>query len=307
MPSKFLFLAAVLAGFFFGSMSFSFQMGQRWKVPSLHIGFVLSLLDCLFFLGLLLFQPAPAAAETGAGHGAAWVWIAAIAAGATQVLTLALVDPAQRLGPAAPIFCMMNLAFLPVSLYAIALLGETMSPTQWGGLGLAVLCVISTGMMHSVPRGSHAAPAPASRRMAYAGILAVILVVNSIYTLAMKQLDAMPAGATSLLQTHRNLFPMLVYAVIALGTAPSILRSLSGFNPARAIPLGAIAGAGSVGGFICLSRAISIPGGIGVGISTTASLLTIALIAAFIFREQRTPAWYATIILAIAGVLLFAV
>ena len=48
------------------------------------------------------------------------------------------------------------------------------------------------------------------------------------------------------------------------------------------------------------------PGGIGVGISATASLLTIALIAAFVFHERRTPAWYATIVLAIAGVLLFA-
>lgn len=300
-----LFLAAILAGFFFGSMSFAYQMGRRWKVPSLHIGLVFSLLDCLFFMALMLYrQPAPGSTAAWAAPGI--VWVAAIAAGASQVITLALIDPAQRRGPAAPIFCMMNLAFLPVAIYAVAWLGETMSFSQWGGLGMAVLCVIATGMTHAAPRGTHAAPGRTSRQLAYSMILIAVLAINSIYTLAMKQLDATPAGASSLLQSHRYLFPVVVYAVIALGTAPAILRSLAGFNPGRTILLGAIAAAGSVGGFLFLCQAISMPGGIGVGISTTASLLTIALIAAFVFHERRTPAWYATIVLAIAGVLLFA-
>ncbi len=303
-----LLLAAFFSGICFGCLSFAYQMGRRWHVPASHIGLVLSIAGALFMLGMMYWQAGRAAPVANPWRAPSLVWIWAVTGGIGQVVTVLLINPAQRRGPSTPIFCATNLLFLPVTIYAVLVLRESVTMTQWIGLALAAVCVVVGGVA-----GEKAATDPASssggrRRTIYLLLLAAILLASSLASIGMKQLATMSGADTSPLQTHQALFLFVIY--IAIGAALAGLtfyERFKGFQLKKAMVLGGCAATASLGGFLLLFPAAALPGGVSFGMVTTASLITIALIAAGVFHERRTTAWYATIILAIISVILFAI
>jgi drug/metabolite transporter (DMT)-like permease len=307
MSQTALFFVALLSGVCFGSMSWSYQMGRKWKVPANQVAFVALMTGCLFFLGYLYYQHRVQGLPPGNPWKAPWpVWVFTIMGGMGQVATIALIDPAQKRGPSAPVFCAMNLIFLPAALYAVGVLKEYITPLQCLGLVAALGCVLVAGKAQPV---SAFAPLVRSRMdfLLYPLFLLGLMVSSSLATIAMKQLQAMPCGSTTLLTCHQGLFLFLTYGCGGVGTGLILTHTgWSQFQTRRALLLGGFSALGSIGGFLTFCLISALPGGIGFALANIAGFVTIALIAVFLFKEKRTPAWYLTLLLAILGVGLFA-
>ncbi len=303
---------SVLSGICFGSMSFSYQMARRWKMPASHVALFALLGGALFFGGALYVRPAlgPDGAPMNPWAAPAVVWIPTIIGVLGQIATILLMDPAQRRGPAAPVFCAMNLTFLPTALYAVGILRERI--TLWQGLGLAAAlgCVLVAGKAQPAETapGSTAAIRSRGDSWMYPLLLLGLMFSSSLATVVMKQLQQIPAGTGSLFDVHRGLFLFLTYGGGTVGLAAVLHRGgWADFRFGRALFLGGLAAIGSVCGFLTLCQAARLPGGVGVALVNVLCFVTIALIAAFIFKEKRNLAWHLTLWLAVLSVVLFAV
>lgn len=303
-----LLLAAFFSGVCFGGLSFAYQMGRRWHVTASHIGLIASIVGALFMLGMMYWQAGRATPVVNSWRAPIPVWIWAVTGGIGQAVAVLLINPAQRRGPSMPIFCAMNLFFLPVTIYAVLVLHESLTVTQWIGQALAAICVVAGGLAGDKISAGPVSNSGGGSRFVYLLLLATMLLASSLASVGMKQLAAMPGAGTNLLQTHQALFLLIIYLVIIMALACLLFHErFKGFRPMRAILLSGGAAMASLGGFLLLFPAAALPGGISFGMVTTASLITIALIAAGVFHERRTTAWYATIILAVISVILFAI
>ena len=300
---------AIVSGIAFGSMSWAYQMGRRLGISAVQIAFVATAFGSLFFWFYLMGQTDDGGAQGGSPWVApALVWTLSLLGGAGQVITVLLLDPAQKHGPAAPVFCAVNLVFLPAALYAVGVLHESLAPLQVLGLAGALGCVVVAGK-------AQAADPPAAARdsrsigdaVLYPLLLLGLMLGSSVASIVMKQLQAMPLGTGTLFDVHRRLYLFLLYASIGAGVgAISVRRGWTRSQILPAIGLGGAGAIGSVIGFVTLSQASALPGGIGFAVSNVMCFITIAAISAGIFKEKRNAAWYLTITLGIASVILFA-
>jgi drug/metabolite transporter (DMT)-like permease len=224
-----------------------------------------------------------------------------------QVATVLLIDPALKRGPSAPVFCAMNLIFLPAAIYAVGVLNESITLIQCLGLVVAIGCVLVAGKAQ--PASDSDAQVIRSRMnwVIYPLCLLGLMLSSSLATIVMKQLQAMPCESASLFTYHKGLFLFLTYAGGSTGIGLVLTRAgWSTFQTRKAFLLGGFAAIGSISGFLTLCLVSTLPGGIGFALANIVCFVTIALICAFVFKEQRNLAWYLTILLAIIGVSLFA-
>jgi drug/metabolite transporter (DMT)-like permease len=289
-------------------MSWSYQMGRKLKVPATQIAFVALTGGFFFFLGYLYYNHRVNGLPPGNPWMAPWpVWIFTMVGGVGQVMTVALIDPAQKRGPSAPVFCAMNLLFLPASLYAMGVLKETITPLQGLGLVTAIGCVAVAGKAQSVSASEGPVLRSRLNVLIYPLYLLGLMVSSSLATIVMKQLQAMPYENGTLFTYYQGLYLCLTYACGVGGLALILTRSgWSTFQTKRAIGLGSFAAVGSISGFLTFCRISALPGGVGFALANIVCFVTIALISAFLFQEKRNWAWYLTLLLAVIGVSLFA-
>jgi drug/metabolite transporter (DMT)-like permease len=292
---------AMLSGVLFGAMSWPYQMGRRWGVPASHVASVLLVIGFVFFLGYWFRYDRSVLAPLS-------VWTLPLLGGLGQVLGVVLLDPAQKRGPAAPVFCALNLTFLPAAIFAVGLLGERLTAWQSLGLVAALGCVVIAGWSQPAA-GDSPGTAPEVRHggWLYPLLLLGLMLGTSLATMVMKYLQATPAESGSLLDLHKGTYLMMTYGGSAAGMLVLLcFKDRVRVQWRRTLGLGGVAAVGSIGGFITLCSAATLPGGVGFAVTNVMCFLTIALIAAFVFKERRTLAWYGTVVLAILSVLLFA-
>jgi len=299
---------ALLSGVCFGSMSWAYQMGRKWKVPAAQIAFVSLGTGTFVFLGYLYYHHLAQGLPPGNPWRAPWpVWVFTFIGAVGQVGTVVLIDPGLKRGPSAPVFCAMNLVFLPAALYAVGVLHESITLIQCLGLVMAIGCVLVAGMAQ--PASDSGVQVIRSRMnfLIYPLCLLGLTLASSLATIVMKQLQAMPVDSSSLFAYHKGLYLFLTYGCGSVGIGLVLTRiGWSSFQMRRALLLGGFAAAGSISGFFTLCLVAALPGGIGFALTNIVCFVTIALISAFIFKEKRNLAWYLTILMAIIGVSLFA-
>ncbi len=307
MSQTILFLLSLLAGICFGLMSYSYQMGRKRNVPATQIAFFVCFTGSIFFMGYLYYNHLVYGLPPGNPWLAPWrVWILTIIAGIGQVASIVMIDPAQKRGPGAPVFCAMNLVFLPASIFAVLVLKEKITPIQILGLAAAIACVLVAGKAQSGAAAGVQVKKSRANSLIYPLFLAGLMISSSLATIVIKQLQAIPFESTSLFTFHKGLFIFLMYACGTLGTGMVLTREgWSNFQTRMAFLLGSLAAAGSICGFLIYCLISALPGGIGFALTNIACFITIAFIAAFIFKEKRNPSWYMAILLAIASVILF--
>jgi drug/metabolite transporter (DMT)-like permease len=297
--------AAVLSGTAFAAMGVVYRLGESRGVRPPHLGVCLAVCGAVFFGGRVLLASARSDA------GAPWVvWVLALVAGAGQGGTVHLIGPARARGPFSPIWCAMNLPFVPATLYALAFLGERLGPAQWGGLAAAVLC-IGASAAAGEPFGTRRTSGGrlGEHPLAYGALLATIVVCQGLTAISLKYLNARPFGGTgSLLDAFGDLYLLVFYLGLGLvGASDALARGRMPPRLGALLALGIAIGACSVLGMHMYAACAALPGGAGFALSSSTTILGVALVSGFVLGERRGAAWYASVALAVAAVVLFSV
>lgn len=293
-------LLAVLAGLSFSLIGVAYRFGQNRGITPIQI-IALAGPFCVVFFG----------AQT---HFASWtqapraVWLWAIAAGMGQYLCLLLVNKALRLGPLSPLWCASNLTFLVTALFAALFLGERISMFQAlglaGGIGAVLAGVWSVSPSASAARPS--APGRLGQRLEYALILGLLMLCNSLSAIAIKSLNqhTLPAGGDALSQ-FSGVFTTTIYITLSLGALTDITLRGAWPRPDRArIGLSALAGGGSICGFLLWCFCATLPAAILFTLSSIASVIGAGLVSVFLFREKTSRFWFLMMALAVLTVIL---
>lgn len=294
-------LLAVLSGLSFSLIGVSYRFGQSRGITPIQI-IVWASPFCVIFFGAQ--TPLGAWAEA---PRAVWLW--ALAGGIGQYLCLLLVDKALRLGPLSPLWCASNLTFLVTVLFAALFLGEHITPLQ--GLGLAGgIGAVLAGVWSVTP----AAPAlrPDARgglgqRLEYALILGLLMLCNSLAAIAIKALSGHPLpGGGNALSQFSGVFTTMIYLVSWLGVLMDISLRSAWRRPASGqIGLAALAGVGSIGGFLLWCLCAVLPAAMLFTLSSLANVMGAGLVSVVLFREKASGFWFLMMGLAVATVILF--
>ena len=290
---------AFCSGLAFSCIGVGYRAAQARKVTAAQVACVICLVGVGYFA--VLPQSRPWSSVPGENRVMAGI------AGAGQCTSLKMIGPALARGPLSPMWCALNLGFVITIGYARLFLGERVSPLGYLGMLAAIACVMAASSRpQPAPSGEAAATSSLRARLTYGTILLVMLVGNSLWLLSIKHFSVrtLPNGQ-SYLSVFGHQFTLAVYLVLglfALGEVARTRRTLGPWPPW--LLLGGLAAAGSVLGTHALNTCASLPAAVVVTINNVVSLLFAALISVLIFRERRTPSWYATIGLAVAAVVL---
>ncbi|MDP6379968.1 MAG: hypothetical protein QF662_01375 [Phycisphaerae bacterium] len=298
---------AALAGVFFAILGIAYRLGQSRKVPLVNVVLVSAALGALFFglQSIPLLRLAP------------WrVYAWGVAAGFTQYWCIKGIAAALRRGQLSPVWCAMNLAFVPAIIYAYFALGETLNFTQAAAIASAIACV---AVASAGPRGTRGPSVePLSVRVdlqrpvrtpggkfLYGAILLLILVSNSVTNMGLKALSVPVAGGPTDMEHYRSVFLACIYLSLMIAVAVEIIFTTRSLALGRwTLGLGAMAAGGSIAGLsllaICARWAAAdvFPA---VGVS---SILVAAVVSVLAFRESPGWMWLATVALGLLSVVL---
>ncbi|MCC6545605.1 hypothetical protein IT570_00440 [Candidatus Sumerlaeota bacterium] len=281
----------ILAGVLFGIIGLAYRLGQARGLTTPMVVLYTASAGVVFF-GMRLGTPAfkaPAA-----------IWVLGIAAGLAQYASMELVAAALARGPLSPIWCALNLIFVPVILYAWIFFGEPLDSLKVIGIAVAIGSVICGAIRPAEPDGG----ATAGTRMGqYLAILLAALLCNSFLHGAIKHLNH-----AQLMKQHDALFFFLTYLLMGL---PILLKlCVTGFGRAFSWAgggTGAMAATGSIGGFLFLAASAHFSAAIVFTLSAIVSLLTGSLISIAFFGEKITVWWIAMMLLAVGAVIMVSV
>lgn len=285
----------ILSGIAFALVGVAYRRGQERGVPALHIVFHMGVWGALFFLiegEADQWREAPG-----------FVFAVGLAAGVTQWMTAFLIGVTLQLGPLSPMWCALNLTFVPVTLYSALAFGESVSPVKMLGLALAVLAVVLASLRVREPREKMLRRVTAP---IYGLLLAALLLVNSVMHASIKHLGTvtLPSGETAM-EGFRAVFFVCVYIamIVPIGAEHMIRRDGRAFSRSGWI-WGSVAGVGSIGGVGFLALSAHLPGAVVFTLSAVFSLLGGTVASVLLFGERATPGWWAMIICAVAAVVL---
>lgn len=290
------FGAAALSGLGFALIAIAYRIGHHRGVSPMAILMIVCCGGVAFFL-----RQSPAVSF----HTVPWVvWALAIGSGVGQILSLSLVPVALRHGPLTPLWCAISLNFLPVILLAHFAWGEGTSGPQWIGVTMGAACVVISSFAQHPPQDEHRARPGARSIFLYAGLLALVLLSNSLIIVCMKYLGMVRWHAGTLNSAYGNIMLAGMYATLLLGALVYQVVTRAAYSR-YLLPLGLLATFGSVGGLALLNRCVVVvPAALAFTVSGIVSLLVIALIAVFAFRERANAVWYAMMASGLAAVIL---
>jgi drug/metabolite transporter (DMT)-like permease len=173
-----------------------------------------------------------------------------------------------------------------------------------GGIGAVVAGVWSITPTSTASRLT--APGSLGHRLEYALLLCLLMILNSLVAIAFKALNrhAMPTGGDALGQ-FGNVFMTLLYAFLWLGMAVDMALRRAWRRPGiRLMGIAALAGCGSVGGFILWGLCATLPAAVLFTLSSIASIVGASLVSVIVFREKASGSWFLMMGLAVLTVLL---
>lgn len=294
------YLLPSLAGIFFALIGIAYRKGQGQGVSTAVV------VAYMGAAGILVFT-AKALATLPIMEAPARLWVLAIAAGLTQYASIKLAGWALERGPLSPMWCAMNLVFVPVIGYAALCLGERIDLTKALGIAAAVASVVVGSLGAS--NGASTGPQSLRARLVYFAILVGALVSNSILHGSVKDLGVhRVADGRTIMVAFGDLYLALVY--IFMGVPTMLDLAVRGDRAAftkAGLGVGMLAAAGSLGGMIFISAAAAYPAAIVFTLSAVMSLAGGALSSVLFFGERASPTWFAMMGLALAAVVLVSV
>lgn len=295
-------MIALAAGLAFSLIAVAYRSNAARSVPPCFVGAGMGLAGALWF-GFRSF--AGAAAPGPEAPALVWGW--GVANGAAQGIVVWLYREGMRRGPLGPVWCAGNLTFVTPAIVSVGLLGERLSGLQMAGMAAAFLCVTVSSLGHGEEPGEGGVRrATAGQRLVYGSILLGLVLLTGLVGVALKHMAAVARDGAPLNPRFNDCFMLGMYGVLLAVTGTEVWRH--GFPKTGAGRVGwngLMASTGSVLGMVLTARISGLPGGVGFAVIAVASVLGGALITAFVFRDRRGPAWYATLLLAVASVVLF--
>jgi len=309
---------AVLSGVGFGCLGVAYRLGQARGVTPTQIGLVIAAAGCAVFGGTVGSEEWAAPAV---------VWVLGIGVGISQYLVLKLIRPALARGSLSALWCAVNLGFIIAVAYAALFLGERPGLLQQAGIAAAVACVaVASAGQQPAEGGLRSSQCRTADRLAYGLLLLLILVLTGLSPAFLKYLSAHPAVALegprvlpvgaggadgqaalggSLMREFGHFYYLIFYAVFAVLILADL--AITGAIKARmgtAARVGLLGAAGSVVGMWAWAAASPLPAAVLFTVSSVVSLLLAAAVSVTAFGEKRSLAWYATVGLAVAAVVL---
>lgn len=296
MDAAWLAPLAALAGVFFGLIGVAYRLGQARGVPARSIALVLFAAGALFFGLRSLGQHWHEAPR--------YVFLLGVGVGASQYLMARLLPVALALGPLSPLWCAVCLSFLLAVAYDCLFLGQTIGPFE----AAAVLAAAGSVVFGSLQQhdGGEGKPVSLAGRAIYGGLLFLMLALNSVVLIAIKDLAARAApSGVPLAEAYGNVFFTLFYAsggaVLAVDLAAS---GGLGAPVLRTLAVGLLAAGGSVAGMSLLIVCAVLPAAVVFTLSHVLSILTAGLVSVVFFRERAGPAWWAMMALGVVSLVL---
>ncbi len=292
-------LFAVLSGMAFCIGAILFKVGQNRDLTPMQILMIAAAVGTAVFV----FP----ATETPLDEVPAIVFILAIAAGVSQYFLVTLIRLALKFGAMSAMWCAVSLMFVPVIFYSWLAWGQGLTIYKTLGACAAVACVITATEANRQSHRTHEHLHMSYRRAAaYLGLLVVIFLVNGISAGTQFDLSQRTTAAgRKLLDQYGMVYYLVFYATIFVATAAdlAIRRKLM---PAvrKGWWMGILTGFGSTAGMYIVGLASIAIGSITFALCGAAGILTTAIAGAIFFKEKRSLAWYATIALGVAAVIL---
>lgn len=294
---------AVFSGLAFSCLGIAYRLAAARGLKPCHIAVALGVAGTAFF---------GARAAWGVWHGqgelSRFALVIGLASGLGQGFSISMIQPASARGPFAPVWCALNLFFIPVAGYAVLAMGERLTGLQVAGLGAGVGCVIVSAYAVERPGGEGAARRAGWRiRVGYAAMLAAMVLGTSLASLAMKLLGArtLPGGASALDACGDQFLATLYLGLGAWAGVESAARRAWPAPAGALLAAGGLGAAGSLAGMYLVKISSVLPGGMGFVISCVVSLLAGAVVSSVAFGERRNAAWYLSVGLAALSVILF--
>lgn len=293
---------ALAAGAAFSLIAVAYRSNAARGFPPAFAALGMGLIGTLWF-GWRSFG----GAEAPGAHAPWLVWALGLANGLAQAAVVLLYREGLKRGPLAPLWCAGNLTFVTPALFAVAVLGERLNLLQAAGMAAAFLCVVVSSMGHGEEPGAGGTRrATLAQRLLYGGLLLGMVLVTGLVGAGLKLMAVKTSGGVPLNPRYNDCFMLGMYVLLTVCVWREAWRhGCPRAGVGRMLWNGLYAGAGSVTGMALTSVVSDLPGGIGFAVISVASVLAGALITSFGFHEKRGPAWYATLALAVAAVLLF--
>lgn len=306
-----LIVSGIVSGLAYSLIGIAYQWGKRTRSTPEEIAMTFTLLGTVVFTFMGFIPSSIFNGATPWSQAPLHVVIGGLVSGCIAGSTVLLIEPARQRGPFSPIWCAMNLTFLPTALFSLFALGESLALLQWGGLIGAILCILISAFTVT-PEPAEAASENIFRStrdsIIYVSLLISMVLLNGITGIVMKMLDHRHlAGTLTELTAFQMPFLAGTYAGVFLACLIGVLRKKPPLETTwkATIRLSLLAALGSMTGFFLLCRATALPGGMGFALSSIASFVATAIYGAVFFHERRNAAWYITLILGIISVVLF--
>jgi len=301
-----LMLYAALSGVCFSLMGIAYRLGTTRGVSTVHVFGVCGFL-CTVVFGVRTLDRV--------GDVPAMVWGLGLLSGVVQYVTAGLLGTALRLGPLSPIWCVLMLGFIPITVYTYLRLGEVPTAFQVAAIAAGIGCVVASsltsrptakGAVAGASKESGASRTVRTHIFQYAAVLVALLLLNSVANVCMKELGAQSDGAGGNL---RDRFPDAFLAgLYGAVTACFLLRQIV---TRAAMPswrwmttLGGLSALGATVGMALLIRSVSLPAAVVFTLSSMTSILVTAVVSVTLMGERRTPQWYAAMAFGLVAVLL---
>jgi drug/metabolite transporter (DMT)-like permease len=288
MNDSYLLLLAVVSGMSFSLVGLSFRCGITRGAEPIHLTVFTALSGALFY-GIRVWASSD-------GPIPPLVIAMAVAAGLGQYVIARLMKVALGLGPLSPLWCATMLSFVPAIAYASIVLGEPFTPLHLLAVAAATGSVVFAGRAQGAAAKAQADGGEV-KPFRYAAVLVAILALNSLPGIALKEMGMrVDAAGATYLSRHTDAFFAFFFLSMGIGVVTDIVIARRRPESLRwVMVLGGVTSFAAVVGTLMLGWCAMLPAAAVFTANSVASILFTAVMAALIFRETRTPAWYATL------------
>jgi len=295
----------ILSGVCISIIGVMYDVGKTFAEPvvPMQVMAVLSVMG--FFTFLLRLLRRPDWRGVVAGPGSRGVWIGGSITGVGQFLAAALINAGLQSNlPLTPVWCALSLSFVVVIVYSRVVFGERLDWAKFLALAAAAGCMVASTLNAPQDPAAGAGTAPAvGGALLVAGLLVGVVLCNATTQVVMKELGMRRVGEQTLMQRGRELYMLLMYAFLTVGTVGYC--TVHGLSPTwPSLGLGVIASAGSIVGVLLLTACVSAPAAVVFTLNGIASIVAASVISVLALGEAANALWVVTMVLATAAILL---
>jgi len=287
----------ILAGIIFCLIGIAYFLADKRGVPASMVGLI------LFAISFFIFLPQAQHIST---NPALPLIISSVISGLIAVTSILLIYIALNRGMKSAMWIALNINFLPQTIYCLFRFNEQVTPGQWVGMVLAVICIFVLAQNGNTATVSNKGKSSLISLFKNVPILLGLLLTNSTLILFIKELSILPCGNTTLWDAGDKLFYAIFYGSSTIFIMPyTILRKENRQVLSKSILPGIMAGAGSSIGMAIMSIIVNsgMPGGRFLPIVSVTSILAGSVVSVLFFNEKISRNFIAGNILAFASIL----